>query len=102
MACICSARKRAKAEGVPFGCDLTLDYVDKLLLDTPVCPILHIPLVHGSAGGRDDSPSLDRITPALGYWPGNVQFISNAANRIKGSLTVDQVERMLTYMKGTH
>ncbi|MCP1937339.1 hypothetical protein J2R95_003134 [Bradyrhizobium japonicum] len=44
-----------------------------------------------------------RDTRADGYiWYGTQWFISNAANRIKGSLTVDQVERMLTYMKGTH
>jgi hypothetical protein len=99
-ACVVNARKRAQAQGVPF--DLTLDYVDHLLQQSPTCPVLGISLVQGLTGGRDCSPSLDRIVPELGYVQGNVKFISNAANRVKGSLTVDQVERMLTYMKGMH
>lgn len=81
---------------MPF--DLTLDYVDELLLATAECPILRVPLVRGDGGGRDNSPSLDRKVPGLGYVPGNVQFISNAANRIKGALTVPDVERLLAYM----
>ena len=39
------------------------------------CPVLNIPLL--STGKRtDNSPSLDRIIPSLGYVPGNVKVIS--------------------------
>jgi hypothetical protein len=33
------------------------------------------------------SPSLDRVKPELGYVPGNVRFILNGLNNLKGSAT---------------
>ena len=52
-----------------------------------VCPVLGIPIVKSpgdSTGERNDnSPSLDKFIPSLGYVKGNVQFISDRANRIK-------------------
>lgn len=98
-ACLSAARTRAKAEGVPFN--LSLDYADGISRDLSHCPILGIPLVRGSEGGRDNSPSFDRIKPELGYVEGNVRCISQAANRLKGAMTLEQVERLVAYMKGT-
>lgn len=93
-------KSRAKRLGLPF--DLTLD--DIVVPD--VCPVLGIPLVCGSGGrgGRMDSPSIDRIDPALGYVRGNVRIISNRANTLKNNASLAELEMVLTdlrNLKGT-
>lgn len=72
------ARQRASTRGLNFS--ITRDDVV-----IPVsCPVLGIPLTIG--GKRSpNSPSLDRIDPALGYVPGNIRVISDRANRLKGA-----------------
>lgn len=84
---------------IPF--DLTID--DIVVPD--VCPVLGIPLafgvkgsgsyggVRGGRGGKvpHDSPSIDRIDPALGYTKGNVIIVSNRANFIKSNASVAEM-----------
>lgn len=79
------AKKRAKARGLPFGLERS-DLAVPLL-----CPVLHVPLATSDGHGRDFSPSLDAIVPSLGYIKGNVQIISNLANRMKNSATPAQL-----------
>lgn len=66
------------------------------------CPILDIEL--GPIGGknRNNSPSLDRVDNSTGYVRGNVRVISNRANTLKGEMSINDVERLLTYMKAKH
>jgi hypothetical protein len=82
-----AARQRAKKLGVYFN----MTAADIRMVN--VCPILGIPLVRhfGRSGGHPDSPSLDRIVPALGYVAGNVQVISYLANMMKSAATPDQL-----------
>lgn len=58
------------------------------------CPILNIPLVRhfGSHGGKENSPSLDRIDSTKGYVPGNVWVISQKANAMKSDATIKQLK----------
>jgi hypothetical protein len=91
------ARRRAKIEGVP--CTITREYLEELYPRDGLCPIFQTPMVRGHEDGRDNSPSLDRRVPALGYVPGNLAFISNRANQLKGSMTIEQLERLLVHMK---
>jgi hypothetical protein len=58
-----------------------------------VCPYLGIPLVHGTGKLTRSSPTLDRITPALGYVEGNVEVISYLANAMKRDATEEQLIR---------
>jgi hypothetical protein len=58
----------------------------------PVCPVLGIPIVLGEQRSGN-SPSLDRITPKLGYVPGNVRVISDKANRLKGDRTLSELQQ---------
>lgn len=77
-------KKRAREKDVP--CTITV-----YDLDIPeVCPYLGIPLT-GKTSKEDNTPSIDRIIPALGYIPGNVEVISTLANRMKNSATPGQL-----------
>jgi hypothetical protein len=87
-----AAKHRAKRDNVPF----TLTQSD---ITVPThCPILGIELaVSHSKGGTDNSPSLDKINPELGYVPGNVQVISQLANVMKNSATLEQIISLGTW-----
>lgn len=83
-----NAKKRAKAQEVAFTIKLE---------DIPIpelCPLLQIPLVKGVGWYTDNSPTLDKIIPSLGYVPGNVQVISMRANRIKDNSSFQEFEKI--------
>ena len=65
--------------------DITWQYM--LSIWTDVCPITGLLLEFGSASGRDNSPSIDRIDNSKGYVEGNVRWISMKANMIKSKYT---------------
>lgn len=88
-----NARARAKKKGVPC----TITKAD--LLIPAVCPVLGIPMVITGGKPTDNSPSLDRRIPELGYVPGNVAVISYRANRIKNDATLQELRAVLTYME---
>ena len=88
-----NCKHRAKKKGVPF--DLTLD--DLFFPD--VCPVLGIPLIARAGSFHDNSPSIDRVIPALGYVKGNVQIISYRANRIKCHASLDDLRKIVAYME---
>jgi len=90
------ARKRAKKKGVVF--DLT---VDDLCMPT-FCPVFGVKLKQGDGQRTDDSPSLDRIIPSLGYVKGNVRIISHRANAIKNNATIDEIKQVLKYMEESY
>jgi hypothetical protein len=47
----------------------------------------------------DNTPSLDKIIPSLGYVKGNVAVISWKANVMKSNLSIDMLESILSYIK---
>jgi len=88
------AKKRAKQSGLDFN----IDKDDIIIPD--VCPILGIPLQKHRVKFGYDSYSLDRVDSTKGYVKGNVRVISWHANNLKRALTIEQIERMLQYMRG--
>jgi hypothetical protein len=84
-----AAKTRAKLRGIPFN--LTL----KDIVIPETCPVFGIPLTRhigkGRMGGREDSPSLDRIDNTKGYTRDNVQVISRLANAMKSSANRQQL-----------
>ncbi len=91
-------RKRLEAtrRGLPF--DLTAAHIEELLDDATYCPALDIYLMRSEGqGGSDDTPSLDRVEPELGYVIGNVRVISWRANKLKGDATLDEFRGILNY-----
>lgn len=87
-----AAKTRAKQQGLPF--DITLE--DIVIPDT--CPVLGIPLEIGNSRLLDGSPTLDKFIPELGYVPGNINVISNKANRMKTDASADEVSLLLNWM----
>jgi hypothetical protein len=78
--------------------------VEDLLPIPEYCPVYGIKLnYNGNKGQRgfvNDSPSIDRIDPSKGYIKGNVQIISWRANRIKSDATIQELEQLVTFLKG--
>ena len=91
------ARKHhAKKYNIPFN--LTLEYIESIAPDC--CPIFDTPLswcVQGQSHS-DNSPTIDRIIPELGYIVGNVIWLSNRANRIKNGGTMSEHKAIYEFM----
>lgn len=88
------AKRRARELGLPF--DLQVEDV----VIPQCCPILGMALMTADNGiATDNSPSLDRIVPALGYIKGNVIVVSQRANRIKNDANIDELEAIVNFYK---
>lgn len=89
------SKRRAKEANIPF----TLEPTDIVIPN--VCPVFGIKLRRTHAGKiEDDSPSLDRVDNSKGYHKSNVRVISNKANRMKYTFSLEDLEKFLNYMKG--
>lgn len=89
-------RHRCKKKNMAFN----LTYEDLMIPE--FCPILNIPLQNwgqANESGAFNSPSVDKIIPALGYVKGNVQIISNRANLMKNDATIENIQALLAYMQ---
>jgi hypothetical protein len=80
-------KSRCKLKGIPF--DLTYEFLDSIADKS--CPVFNIDFVwktqNKGKGADENSPTLDRVIPDLGYVKGNVVFISFLANKIKQDVT---------------
>lgn len=90
------ARQRAIRDGLEFNLELS----DIVIPET--CPVLGIELKRseGRQGPTDNSPTLDRIHPKIGYIKGNVIIISGLANKIKSSANYRQILSVGRWLKG--
>ncbi len=91
------SRARARRDGTVF----TITARD-ICIPTH-CPILGLELLPPGpmrrGAERDRIASLDRLRPADGYVPGNVAVISLRANRLKNDATVEELERIASWMR---
>lgn len=94
-ALIRAAKARAKKKGIPF--DITIE--DFILPEK--CPLLEIPLTVGYGNSQENSYSLDKIIPDLGYVKGNVWVISNKANMIKNNASLEELKLLVKNLE-TH
>lgn len=88
------ALARSRQLGLPFNLDLS-----DIVIPSH-CPILGIELVKNYGNHKANSPTLDRLDNSKGYIKGNVKVISFKANERKRDLSVDDLERMICYMRG--
>lgn len=87
------ARYRAKKKGIPFA----IDIADVVIPEK--CPILGITLAISKETVDDNSPTLDRIIPSLGYIKGNVIVISHRANSIKQNATAEELFKVANFVE---
>jgi len=71
------AKFRAKQKNLPFS----LTKEDIVIPEK--CPVLGIPLRREGGMPTDNSPSLDKVVPKLGYVKSNTIIMSHRANRLK-------------------
>lgn len=89
-----SARARSKKHSIPFNIS-----IDDISIPE-VCPILGIKLEKGDSGYcSPGSPTIDRFIPELGYVKNNITVISHRANTIKSNATIEEIEKILAWMK---
>lgn len=88
-----TARSRAKKFGTPF------DIEPADLVMPECCPITLEPIDVLNSNYQNGA-SIDRVINELGYVKGNVRIISRKANRVKGDATIEQLERVIAYMRG--
>lgn len=86
------ARQRAKRTNLEFA-------ITKEDIVVPeVCPYIGCKLTTTKGQGRVwTNASIDRLDSTIGYVPGNIQVISDLANRMKQDATVEQ---LLNFAKG--
>lgn len=87
------AKQRAKKLEIPFNLDF--DDLEKIMY----CPVLNIELDWNANGLQDNSPSIDRIVPEIGYVKGNVRIMSNLANRMKSNATESQLKEFAVWIQ---
>ena len=87
------AQVRAKNKNIPI--DITVDDI----IIPECCPILGIKLFSGINIACDNSPTIDRIKPELGYVKGNIQVLSYRANMLKSNATIEELEKVLEHLK---
>lgn len=80
---------KCKKLGLPF------DLEESDLIPGENCPVFGIPF--GTC--RDTRPELDRRIPSKGYTKENVRHICGRANRLKGNASVNEIEKILQYVK---
>lgn len=90
-------REAARCRSVKKNIDFNLALEDIHIPE--YCPALGLKLFASDGKATDNSPSLDRIDNTKGYIKGNVQVISNKANRLKGDATLEDIEKLYKWMK---
>ena len=93
---IMAVKNRARRNGLEFN--LTVDSIEW----PEVCPVLGIELNYFAGcdrEGRWNGVSIDRRDPKGGYTIDNVAVLSMRANDVKKDCTVEEMEKVLEYMK---
>ncbi len=90
---VVTAKHRARRLGLPFNLSVSDFTIPE------VCPALGIPLRVSRGRPTDNSPSLDKVIPELGYVRGNVAVISLRANRIKYDATLDELVKLAVWFR---
>ena len=83
-------KKRSIDNNLPFN--ITID--DIIIPD--FCPILGIPIKRADKYQSNNSPSIDKFVPDLGYVKGNVWIVSAKANRLKSNLNKEELTMFCT------
>ena len=98
-----SARKRAKKNKTPIDLDfISSSNIMDWLTRQPNCVCCGRVFSIGCKGKRgfqDDSPSLDRFYPKLGYIPGSVFLICARCNILKRDASLKELKTIIAWME---
>ena len=91
------ARTRARVNDLEF----TINEDDIIIPE--ICPVLGIDIIIGSGtrGGKNNSPSVDRIDNSKGYIVGNVVVVSFRANSLKSDATLEELRKLADFYCGS-
>lgn len=81
---------KARLRALKKNLDFNIEESDIIIPE--FCPILEHKLKFGTKDNYEWSPSLDRIDNTKGYIKGNVWVISNKANTMKNSATLEELQ----------
>ena len=84
-------RVKARKNGVPF------DLVEDDLLLPERCPVFGTLMVLAPGRQNDQTPSVDRIVPSVGYVRGNIVIVSLRANRLKNDATPAEMRLLAVF-----
>jgi predicted nucleic acid-binding Zn-ribbon protein len=92
------AKQRCKTKNLEFNIEVS----DIIIPD--ICPILGIKLNmnSGKSGAYKNSPSLDRIDNSKGYTKENIQVVSQEANAMKHSATIEELQMFAKWVNSTY
>ena len=100
-----SVRQRAKKRKLPIDLDfISSSNIVDWLKHQPNCVCCDRVFGIGYKGKfrfQNNSPSLDRLIPSLGYISGNVFLICFRCNALKRDATVKELETVISWMKKT-
>lgn len=89
-----SARARARIKQLPFN------ITENDISIPEFCPVLGVKLKRKEGRGMgEESPTLDRIVPSLGYVKGNITVISWRANRLKNNASLADLRLLVAYVE---
>lgn len=88
-----AAKQRAKKKGVPFT------IIPEDVVIPRACPVLGIPINPYRSQHGPDSPSIDRLVPALGYTRENIIVVSRRANVLKNESTLEEMEKLVAFYR---
>ena len=92
--------KSSKCCSIPKNYRIFCNPLEDLKPFPLTCPVFDTPIdwLKEGQGPSNDSPSIDRMKPDLGYVPGNVRIVSQKANRLKQNATKEELEAIVEYM----
>ena len=92
-------RSKNKSQTAVARRALSIEHYKSLIVTH--CPLLGIELTYAPYTGPtpQNYASLDKIDPAKGYVPGNVQILSFRANSLKADATIEELELLLKNWK---
>jgi hypothetical protein len=102
---VAAIRFRTRQSGAPRDDSLvTVIRLTELFRGSPACAMCGSDLDYGPKGRgrgrqcRDNSPSLDRFVPALGYVEGNIDVLCRLCNTRKNNHTLESAKLLVEYL----
>lgn len=86
--------ERCKSRAIKDTLEFNLTEEDIII--PRACPVFNVVFIIGE---NNWGPSVDRIDPTKGYVKGNIQIISNKANRMKSDATQNELRAFATWIK---